>query len=229
MASRLQDVILRDTRAIQPLATVVSPGTLYFVTDELVTERSNGTTWESYSGTGGTATIQVASVTLTDAEIKALPTTPITIVAAPGAGFYYDLLSASLALDNNAGAYTNIDTGATIGDLPTLQLQTGTGAYLTSVIYNDANMLGWLTGTAIAHLTGFLGTVGSRVIRLVPAAFADVYPNGWGILSVHNALTDHENQPINLGMYNLALGNLTGGNAANTMVVNITYVKVAVP
>ncbi len=28
-------------------------GTLYFVTDEEVTERSDGTVWESYSGTGG--------------------------------------------------------------------------------------------------------------------------------------------------------------------------------
>jgi hypothetical protein len=57
MAGRLQDVILRDTRANQPLATAVSPGTLYFVTGENVLERSNGTSWESYSGaaSGGLA------------------------------------------------------------------------------------------------------------------------------------------------------------------------------
>lgn len=51
--AKLEDVILRDDRASQPLATAVAVGTLYFVTDESVTERSNGTTWDDYSGGGG--------------------------------------------------------------------------------------------------------------------------------------------------------------------------------
>lgn len=42
----------RGTRAAQPLATDVLNGTLYFVTDEGVLERSNGTIWESYGGSG---------------------------------------------------------------------------------------------------------------------------------------------------------------------------------
>lgn len=37
-------------RVDQPLATDVLEGTIYFVTDELVLERSNGTIWEAYSG-----------------------------------------------------------------------------------------------------------------------------------------------------------------------------------
>jgi len=45
----------RDTRANQPLASSVLNGTLYFVTDEGVTERSNGTTWETYSGSGSSS------------------------------------------------------------------------------------------------------------------------------------------------------------------------------
>lgn len=47
---RIEDVILRGTRAAQPAATTVAPGVLYFVTVENVLERSNGTIWESYSG-----------------------------------------------------------------------------------------------------------------------------------------------------------------------------------
>lgn len=52
MASRLQDVILRGTRASQPAATTLAIGTLYFVSDESVIERSNGTIWQTYSGGG---------------------------------------------------------------------------------------------------------------------------------------------------------------------------------
>lgn len=47
----LEDVILRDTRANQPAATEVAVGSIYFVTDESVLERSTGAAWESYSGT----------------------------------------------------------------------------------------------------------------------------------------------------------------------------------
>lgn len=49
-----RDVILRGTRASQPLATVVPIGTLYSVTDESnLIERSNGSSWDAYSGSGG--------------------------------------------------------------------------------------------------------------------------------------------------------------------------------
>lgn len=51
---KLGEVILRGTRAAQPLATDVSDGTIYFVTDELVTERSNHTVWQSITDGGST-------------------------------------------------------------------------------------------------------------------------------------------------------------------------------
>lgn len=46
---KTRGIIRRGTRALQPAATTVLTGTLYFVTDELIIERSNGTTWDSYS------------------------------------------------------------------------------------------------------------------------------------------------------------------------------------
>ncbi len=39
----------RGLRSAQPLATDVLNGTLYYVTDEGVLERSTGAAWESYS------------------------------------------------------------------------------------------------------------------------------------------------------------------------------------
>src|SRR4030095_10686131 len=50
----LDDVILRGTRAAQPAATAVVPGTLYGVTDEgNALERSTGSVWEAYAPSGG--------------------------------------------------------------------------------------------------------------------------------------------------------------------------------
>ena len=42
--------VRRGTRAAQPRAEDVVIGTLYFVTDDTVTERSNGASWEGYGG-----------------------------------------------------------------------------------------------------------------------------------------------------------------------------------
>jgi hypothetical protein len=52
---RLDEVILRDTRANQPAAATSNSGFIYYVTDENVTERSNGTTWEDISDAGAGA------------------------------------------------------------------------------------------------------------------------------------------------------------------------------
>lgn len=49
MVAFVSTLTQRGTRADQPAATSVYAGTLYFVTDELVTERSSGTAWESFS------------------------------------------------------------------------------------------------------------------------------------------------------------------------------------
>ena len=46
------DLVLRGTRAQQPLASSVVPGTLYGVTDESKVERSTGAAWEVYSEGG---------------------------------------------------------------------------------------------------------------------------------------------------------------------------------
>jgi len=54
MSSRLQDVILRGLSTDRPLATEVAPGTLYYSTDNAVTDRcsDDGSAWESFSDTG---------------------------------------------------------------------------------------------------------------------------------------------------------------------------------
>jgi hypothetical protein len=55
--SKTREIIQRGTRAAQPAAASLQEGSLYYVTDEQVTERSTGPggTWESFAdgGTGG--------------------------------------------------------------------------------------------------------------------------------------------------------------------------------
>lgn len=57
----IQNTILEpDTRANQPAASA-RPYALYYVTDEFVLERSNGTTWDAYSGSGSNTVAQVVN------------------------------------------------------------------------------------------------------------------------------------------------------------------------
>lgn len=49
---KVRNINRRGLRSTQPLANTTLIGTLYYVTDEEVIERSNGTIWESYSAGG---------------------------------------------------------------------------------------------------------------------------------------------------------------------------------
>lgn len=42
-------VLQRGLRSAQPVATTVAAGTIYYVTDESVTEWSDGSAWQTYS------------------------------------------------------------------------------------------------------------------------------------------------------------------------------------
>lgn len=70
----------------------------------------------SGGGTSGTVTVtlaenylRVATVTLTAAEVKALATTPIELVAAPGANKYIEFVGATLRLVAGSEAFTETD------------------------------------------------------------------------------------------------------------------------
>lgn len=93
MSTNFEDLIIRDTRANQPAAGI--PGRVYYVTDEGVTERDNGATWQDISdsgsgtiggstgatdnaiiradGTGG-ATVQNSAATIDDSGTVNIPT-----------------------------------------------------------------------------------------------------------------------------------------------------------
>src|SRR5690242_19531048 len=65
-------------------------------------------------GGGGSSVVQTATKTLTDAQIKALPTTPIELVAAPGSGkvIWWSMIVLRATI---AGSYTNIGDRCSLG------------------------------------------------------------------------------------------------------------------
>ena len=65
----LSEVIRRGTRAVQPAASTVPAGVTYHVTDEGVTERSNGSVWEDISATATADWQDVDTDLLPDADV----------------------------------------------------------------------------------------------------------------------------------------------------------------
>lgn len=158
------------------------------------------------------ATIQVAGVrvALTDAQIKALPTTAIALVAAPAAGKRIQLVQACLIGDFTAGAYTNIGLVT-----PWLALRLGAND-ISTYIANDA------TATpAIATLTSFLSAALNQV-TLTPLGLPT--DNGWGV--VPYVADPQYATALSIRAINDAAGNFTGGNAANSLVVDVVYLVI---
>ena len=145
----------------------------------------------------------VATVTLTDAQVKALPTTPIEVLPAQGAGVLTlaadsGAFPAVIALGATNVAYTNVDANA------------------TWQFVNPQAGGGWAANYSAAQaLTYGPSGGGTPVVTICSLNTA----NGGSTAQNEGG----EDQPVRLQLLNGALGNLTGGNAANTCQVWVYY------
>ena len=95
------------------------------------------------------ATVQYAEVALTNANMLALKATPITLVAAPGAGKMIEFISAQLFFDY-VGAYTET------ADNMAIKYNNGSGTAVSETI----------------EATGFVDATADVAIKVAPAASA---------------------------------------------------------
>ncbi len=125
----LLDVILRGTRGLQPAANTVAEGSLYFVTDEGLTEQSVASAWVSYSSTTipSTTANYVVSTTTT--------TLPNSHVLTAGAGIVITNTTGLSTIRNSATTSSYIVSTTSTTSLPnSLVLTAGTGITLTTTL-----------------------------------------------------------------------------------------------
>jgi len=168
-------------------------------------------------GTRQLAEIYQSTTTLTDAQVKALPTTPITLVAAPGAGLAIEPLYAVAFCKAASGAYTNINAA---GWLTIRYASTDAMSYLP----NDA----LITAGSATRLSDLLGSTTPRRVKFVPYQDTEAV-DGWGPVPGVIQTSFVTNAALTILIDNAAGGVLTGGHAANTLTVVTAYQIVVVP
>lgn len=142
-----------------------------------------------------------ASVTLNDAQIKALPTSGgVEIVARVGAANLIELVSLSYSTALVAD-YTNLDVTASI----TINYDGGNADIQGLVGVRDASVADLLTGA------------GADAFGLVPVEDFNLY------LSTHSGGVGYRNTRIEVEAANGALGDFTDGDPANTFTVSFLY------
>lgn len=153
-----------------------------------------------------------ATVSLTNAQVLGLASTPVQLIAAPASnqvilspasGHGYGIIHC----DTTTAAYTNVDSNALF------DFSLGNNSILDGYYY--ANNLLTFNGNAAMPLNP------AALVRTPAATNAPI------VLAPVDTLANVAGQPLMLDVNNAASGAITGGDPANTFVVKIGYLIVA--
>lgn len=158
-------------------------------------------TLSSQVNEGNVQTVYAESVTLTDAQIKALPTTPVEIVPAQGAGTLIAPLWGRVRLNTAAGGYT--------------------------IVGNPLWQLVHMASPFPIEASGFVNALSANTAGILSAPIPDLSSFNaeeeylsWGLSGDEDA---RENVGLGIADVYNGLSDYTGGNAANTMKVTVLY------
>ncbi len=156
--------------------------------------------------------VRRATVNLTDAQVKALPTTPVTVVAAPASGYRIRPIQVSYSAAFSGGVYTNLN--ATYIDV---HLKIGSD-YVGYGPVTDSTVT-----PTITQATDIFGSTGSHMYdQGLPPQLGN--PGGYVQTSGVYTRSQQEATAMQIGIDNNGSGNFTGGNAGNTFRVTVYYV-----
>lgn len=161
--------------------------------------------------TGGSVDIKRVSFILSDAEIKALPTASIEVIAAQGANtlivpFFAVCRLGWVADYGNFHAECMLQFTIGSGGLVLLPFRQSMQSALSGLLAGGGpdGSIGWSVAL-------FLGKVDGAPGAVVTGAVAGLYDS------------DVVNQPLTLSADNQGDGNFTGGNAGNSLKVTVLY------
>lgn len=209
-ATNVLSALAKDTNATRYLANTGTSNNPAWAQVALTTGVT-GTLPVANGGTGvssGLGVIRTSSLSLTNAQILASPTTEYEVIPALGAGFAPNYLWSVWKIDPSGGDYTDIDSGAyaVIGT-------TGEAIALSSYFPNDS-------GLSLTCMNDWL--TGGKHLATIPAYLTS--GDSWGLIAPGNVgLASLENTSIKLIVVNGGSGNFTGGNAANTWTLTTYY------
>lgn len=150
----------------------------------------------------GIVTVYQRKTTLTDAQIKALPTTPVELVPAPGADKLLAISKIAVGrLNDSGGIYTNLDD--TAASFFTVAFGEG---YDDDASYNFLNL--------DSMIGNDLSTFGSGSVLIW---------HSYNIESFQRVLPVVINKGLFCHVGNNGLGDFTGGHASNTLEVTVFY------
>jgi hypothetical protein len=163
---------------------------------------------------GGEEMIHSGTAELTDAQIKALPTTPVQIVASPGASKINIPLMTALRITGTTG-YTNLGIGVS-----ELWLAWAQGAARASLLIKDN------TPAGIANFTAFFNnsSIPWPINQMLMPSARVFDPAAELFLQPDDAIADL-NVDASLDLFcQTGVGDLTGGNAANRLRCSVAYI-----